>query len=175
MAAPNYFEYYMFTDRIDKFRTKTDLGKEKFCTLLEKFATSNIKYFQKQYKEYHYGNVVYQNFNNDEIKVTKTTPLESINISGCLRIGSLKEKLNIINIPSNANVDVVYYVKHLIYRFSSRIYLNMVVKKDLDGHESYTIFINYNHDHNVDTALVNDSLKKIFKLLSWEPTSEIFH
>lgn len=175
MTNCNYYEYYLFTNLVDVNDTVIDIGKEKFIDFLKKISNNNLKYFQKEYKEYHYGDIVYQNYNNEEIKVTKTTPIETVTAKGCLRIGCIRQKLNIINVPSNANADVIYYVKHLIFRFTSRIYLNMIVKKDTEGHESFSVYINYNHDSNVDIPRVNESLNKIIKMVTGAPISEICH
>lgn len=153
-----------------------DLSKEQFYKILS--SIKDYKYFQKEYKEYIYSDIVYRILNknsnnknnNDLMKVFKQTPLKITNYDKFIVIGYNKNKLSILNFPSTTNIDQINYVKTLVFRITNRIYINFNITIDnKTRNKLYSIFINYNHDSNYksDTNIdINEINKTINDILS---------
>ena len=155
----NYYEYYLFVKKREgTSQYQTDIGKTQFEAALKTLSRRNIKHFQKSYKEYKYGDIVYHNHSNEETHVHRSVPTGVAYANGVLELAYQRQKLSIINVPALAAVDDVLYVKHLVFKISNRTFINAVAKKDTDGQTTYTIYINYNHDLNVDTEVANKQL-----------------
>lgn len=179
MAQANYYEYYFFTEQESTLETddaifKTNIGEDKFKTVITNIAkNNNWKYFQKEYKEYHYNDIIYQNpMCNEqqdkppEVKVHRNIIIDSTFDNNVLTLAFQRQKLSLINVPSNKNYNSIVYVKHLIFRISSRIYLNAIVKRDEANNVFYEIYMNYNHDANVDKQLIDKQINDIKTLIS---------
>lgn len=165
MADTNYVEYTLFAQpTTQQTGWKTDLGEDKFQSILRKYAKHNNKYTQKEYKEFVYGDVYYQNFQDNDLKVFRLTPLSSSYTKNRLMVNFNKQKMSLINVPTTTCTDTIRYVKHLVYRISHRVFLNFVVKKDADDNAStYNVYVNYNHTPNVDMEIVTKQLDNLFK------------
>lgn len=166
----NYYEYVLFTSQPSENAWVTNIPLSQVQQIMKALANRNYKYFQREFKELCYGDIVYQNFHNEELKVYRITPLKTdIKKNHVLACSFNKQKLSLVNVPSNANPDHTSYVKQLIYRISNRIYLNIAAKKQCDN-IVYNVFINYNHDLSVDPKQVDQQLDKLFNILV-EPIS----
>lgn len=75
----NYIEYVKIkdTDTIDQISSyNTNLTKDEFMKLLIKMKKFNYKSFTKTYKQYIQDDIVYNNYENKDIKVYTLTPIE---------------------------------------------------------------------------------------------------
>jgi hypothetical protein len=156
----NYYEYVLFSSKQDNVYTY-DLGPNKFMKALNLF--DNHKHFERQYKEYTYGDMIYQNNDNQEIKVVKLIgkTFEEIN-PHIMKAGYIKTKMNIVNVSSTSDIDRIAYVKRLIMRITNRIYVNFEVADD-SIKKTYKVYINFNYDHQID---LNDSNKVLDDLIN---------
>ena len=169
----NYYEYILTAPNknIDSnippgLSWNIDIGKDKFTEILQKLSKQEYKYFQREYKEIVYNDITFQSFTNNETKIFKLLPLTHDFIgNSILSIGYQKQKLSLVNVPSTAQPHNITYVKQLIFRITNRIYLCMLVKKEMEGSFTYSAVVNYNHEYNVDMNLVDRHLQKIFKVL----------
>lgn len=165
MSVANYFEYVLFMGKQDD-GWKTNITEDTFKDLLCRMSKHEYKYFQRDYKEIWYGDVVYQNYHNDELRVFKLTPLKNEEKrNNVLQIAFQKQKLSLVNVPSTKNFDDMLSVKQLIFRITNRIYVNFVVKKDAQQYTTYNVYINYNHDANVDVKLAETQIEKVLNQL----------
>ena len=120
------------------------------------------KSFTKTYKQYVQDDIIYNNYENKEIKIYTVKPLsyEKVN-TNFLKINYKKSKKNIQNIFPNA----ISYIKKFSFRINNRIYVNFETSIT-DGEEFFKIYINYNHEKNVDMDVINkeiDVIMNIFK------------
>lgn len=174
MDSYNYKEYVMFKNSIVDssstaiFDINIDETTFKQTLLKMEGKNNNYKYFQRECKEYVFSDIIYKIYNDDEIKIYKLIPMD-MNISDksntWIECIFQKNKLSLINVPSNINYDTLSYIKTLTFRISNRIYVNFEVKKT-DDVISYKIFINYNHDANVDNTEIEKQIAHIITLLS---------
>jgi hypothetical protein len=153
----NYYEIVLMDD--DKY----DLGQSKFSKILAKMIQTEYKHFSRQYKEYIIDDKVIHNFNNEETKVSQIIPIDFFDKKTYRIIGYQKTKLTPLNYPSTTYIYNTSYIKKLIFRISNRIYINFEIA--LSDSKTYKIYINYNHDHNVDNTVITKSLTDILTLL----------
>lgn len=163
----NYFELVLCDSKkislndIELYNTSFD--REKFYSIMYKLMDTNYKYYQKQYKEVMIGDVCYQNFKNEEISIytVHTNELSYVAPFVCA-IAQTKNKQTILSVPSSLNIYSENVIKRLIFRVSNRVFVNFE-NGITDDKKYYKIFINYNHDKDVD---VNVAIKHINDVLS---------
>ena len=170
----NYIEFYIINkhtlldDGIDVI--DINLDRDVFMKILgnmKLLASSDVKYFQKTYKEYMVSDITCQVHSHiEDIKVFRKKALGFVKEEkhpNVKVIFSTKSKLTMLNFPSTTNIQEMSYVKTLIFRVNNRIYVNFNVSISADDPESktYTIFINYNHDNNVDITLTQNILQNL--------------
>jgi hypothetical protein len=171
-SESNYFEFH-FTQgkniKLDNDITQisTSFSKQSFYDLLQKTSTSDYKFSQKQYKEAIVGNIVYQNNKNEDITIfnidTKDVCILDDNNVVCFAHN--KNKLTILSLPSTNSIHYEHYVKRLTLRLSNRIFINF--EHSLDSNDKvYRVYLNYNHDNNVDIPSVAKSINQIIKELT---------
>ena len=169
----NYIEYFLFATPAPASNNAwyasnnawyTDIGEAKFKAVINRLSrhSDSLKFNQREFKEICYGDIIFQNYNNEEHKVFKLVPISTRFENKRLVVEYQKQKLSLVNVPSTANVDNVSYVRQLIFRVSNRLFLNCQVKKE-PSHTSHTIFVNYNHDHNMDMNIIEKQLASLFK------------
>lgn len=162
----NYFEYTLFKSQLSPTMWDTNIDIGVVTKILSNLVHKGYKHFQKDYKEICYGDVLYENYSNEELKVYRLTPLRTeVREKHILACGFNRQKLSLVNVPSTANPDNITYVKQLIFRITNRIYINVVCKKNQDDSIHHHIYVNYNHDSTVDPKIVDQQLGKIFSLL----------
>lgn len=155
----NYFEIHFF-DKCNTTKDYTQVGLhvDAFWHLLESMHKTNYKYFQREYKEYILNDLTCQMFTNDDVKVYKNTVV-GVDIHDDLFIAKYnRSKMTLLNFPSTTMIHNTSYVKQMIFRISNRIYLNFKIQIDRNRTKTYTVFINYNHEDNVDLSLINKSI-----------------
>lgn len=166
----NYFEIHLcdatYND-IDNHSNvyNTSLNRETFYNLMYKMMDTNYRYHQKQYKEVFIADVCYQNYKNEEMSIysVQTNTVESITDKLCA-IAQTKNKLSILSVPSTLNIYSENVIKKLIFRVSNRVFVNFE-NGITDNQKYYKVFINYNHDKDVDVSIVvkhiRDALYKL--------------
>ena len=167
----NYVEIHILnktSKHDDGFIFDISLEKDVFFDLLKKMKKFNFKFFQKNFKEYVHKDVTCQCFVSDDFKVNRNKILH-LNIQpSYVCIGYNRHKLSLLNFPSTKNVQQKRYVKRLIFRVSNRLYINFEVSLDssVSNEKQYSVFINYNHDPNVDISIVTKSFNEIMNELT---------
>jgi hypothetical protein len=172
-TVSNYFEIVVLetSNGIDKQNSKefetfnTSLERDHFYSVMYKMMDSNYKYHQKQYKELIIGDVCYHNFKNEEMSIysSSTNDIVTINKALC-GIAQTRSKLSILSLPSTFNVYTENIVRKLVFRISNRIFVNFEHGMTKDK-KYYKIFINYNHEKDVDTSNVITTIKKVVDIL----------
>lgn len=173
MSAANYIEYHVVHEELDMNVYKVNLGQERFTNILKVMsAREDLKFFQKSYKEYNYGEIIYQNYDNTETRVFRKVPVSSVYNNHVLKVAFQRQKLSIINVPSNTAYKEIYTVNHLIFRITNRIFLNMLVKRSntATDHVSYNVYVNYNHDDAVECSQTERKITEILDLILAAPT-----
>ena len=147
----------------------TNLSFNDFQTYLFRMKNTTYKYFQKEYKEYLYDNITNQNYNNEEIKISKqnalTNKIININNNDIVIIGYQKIKQSVLNYPSTTKIYYSSYVKKMIFRINSRIFLNFSISLHNDNTKTYRVYLNYNHDNKVDLDISNKNITEIINIL----------
>ena len=168
----NYFEFVLCSghesnqvNAINIYNTSFD--RERFYNIMYKLMDTNYRYYQKQYKEVHIGDVCYQNYKNEEMNIytIQTNKLESIPVKlSICACAQTRNKLSILSVPSSLNIYSENIIRKLIFRVSNRVFINFE-NGITDNEKYYKIFINYNHDKDVDINVsikhINDALMKL--------------
>ena len=158
----NYVEIKLYKKKIGENIYDINYTKDEFYNIMNRLK---YKCFQKDCKQYVSGNLIYENFNNEDVKVYKTE-IKNIKINSEYIISFYnKSKLTVLNFESSKNINDINYIRKLIFRVSNRVYINFEIKKK-NNNLVYNIYINYNHDDTVDLSLINDSLQNIIKTLT---------
>lgn len=179
-SEANYYEIYIGAGKQVQAGAKLEspeshksynigLSRKDFRNLLSAIAKSNLnlKPFQKEYKEYIYDDVIVHNYKNTETHVFRHTPIcvQPATSAGLL-IGYQKNKLTFLNVPSTRNIYDIQYVKKLIFRVNNRIFVNFQSSVNLNQEKTYTVYINYNHENNIEQDSVQNNIESLMKVLS---------
>lgn len=168
MENYNYIEYLLYDGINDDGSINTNMNEDMFMQILKRLTNSNYKYFGKQHKTYYHHDLVYENYNQEEIKTYSRT-IQEYKIDKDKKIVTLfinKDKIPFHMFPASTLMNAVSTVKKLVFRAHNRIYINFQLEK-IDGQVNFTrkIYINYNHDENLDSAYISDILGKTIKEL----------
>ena len=168
-STSNYYEIHVIDkDAVETFGGlaiyNVGLSKQKFDETIEKIKTSKYKSFERQLKEYIHQDLFYEIYDN-EIHVYKKAASFLQNKSGFLISGYNKTKQSVVNFPSTTSIFSIRYVKKKISRISNRVFINFEVSMDANDDVTYAIYINYNHDDNVDLVVANRDLANVLKIL----------
>ena len=136
-------------------------------------STNQYKHFQKEYKEYLYENVTVQNYKNTETRIFRQSPVIMLSNLDAVLIGYNRNKLTFLSVPSTTNIYDMIYVKRLIFRVNNRIFINFEIGIHKDGSKTYQVFVNYNHESNIDTEGVLEMLKKILGIFGVTKSFEV--
>jgi len=176
VPGANYYELFVYQDE-NVLNSENDdkqfgigLSEKQFYEVLNKINATHkgFKYFQREYKEYVLKNLVCQCFTNDEVKVMKKKSLDVSPLADekFIQVAYNKTKLTLVNFDSTKNLHQISYIKKLIFRVSNRIYINFEISIDSKTKtKSYMIYINYNHDDNVDFSVTEKSIKELISML----------
>lgn len=167
----NYFEFHLCNSTYNDIDNSigiynTSLDREKFYDLMYKMMDTNFRYHQKQYKEMLIGDVCYQNYKNEEMSIynIQTNTIESIT-DKLFAIAQTKNKLSILSVPSTLNVYSENIIRRLIFRVSNRVFVNFE-NGITDNKKYYKIFINYNHDKDVDISVFVKQISSVLDNLT---------
>jgi hypothetical protein len=171
VPGANYYEIIIadkkevLTDIITKFNV--GISEKQFYDIMYKIDGKKYKYFQREYKEYFNKDLVCQCFLNDDVKVHRKVPINiDENIQNNIIVAYNKNKLTLVNFPSTKNLHKISYVKKMIFRVSNRIYINFKISIDSETkNKNYVIYVNYNHDDNIDFNIISRNIKEILDML----------
>lgn len=163
-SGSNYYEIYINQGK----GYEVGLSPETFRELLSCLARSNTEYkfFQKEYKEYTYGDIIVHNYKNTETRVFKHTPVTIQELDNKMLLGYHRSKLTFLSVPSTKNIHDMKYIKKLIFRVNNRIFINFQIALDVDGKKVYTVYVNYNHESNIDPEETEKLLNDIMSIIS---------
>jgi hypothetical protein len=172
-CGANYFEVFVTSNTSSKHGDadiyEIGLSKEEFNNLLAKIGKAEgLKHFQKEYKEYVYNEAVVHNYMNTETRVFKNTPVLVQEGTKCVLVAYNRSKLTFLNVPSTKTIHDTQCVKKLIFRVNNRIFVNFQAASPPEGKENdvtYTVYLNYNHEQNVEMDSIRGALDKISDLL----------
>lgn len=166
----NYVEI-MFTDpNITQSSTKieTSLSETIFSEYLSKIRRHHrFKHFPKSFKTYINGDVHMENTGHEDIKVYTKTVQDVCLSTNYVTVFFNKEKKPYHAFPSTSNLHAVYYTNRLSFRVNNRLYLNFDIRKYPDDlTETRHMFLNYNHDSNVDTENITLMINNVLNTLA---------
>lgn len=160
----NYVEICIKKDQGSE--DEINIGKDKFVKLMDCVKMS--RFFKKHTKFYQHGLLTYENSFHEEVKVTsKTIKHVESPLPGIMVCYSNKEKQPYHMFPSTSRIDNCYYSKKLIFRFHNRVYLNFEAISDMHriSEAIYKVYINYNHDNNVDLESITQCIQSIMNMM----------
>ena len=144
-----------------------DFSENEFLNIMSKLKQTSYKYFQKEYKEYVHKELEAQ-YQEDGLKVTHNHMLacDENSLKSFALLYFNKQKLTPINFPSTTDFQKISYVRKLIFRINNRVYINFVTTYDPKNEKTtYSIYINYNHDDNVDINNMKKTINECINLL----------
>lgn len=148
----------------------TDIPEARFNTLIDTMRMFKYKHFNKSFKSYCVGNLTLENTNHEEIKVYSKTALKSGTIKDApdrfVVLYNKKEKKPFHAFPSTTKMHAVFYTNRLTFRASNRLFVNFDIQyHPEDNSVIRRVFVNYNHDINVDIDNFNTSIVPILRAL----------
>lgn len=167
-TGTNYVEVFVGSSCDIDNQYQIGLDENTFYALLQKMHHKNYKFFQRVFKEYIYNDMVCQCHTNDEVKVFRLVPLNVLcpNKGTFVQVCYQRTKLTLLNFPSTRSIHQIHYVKQLIFRVLNRIYINFRVSvDDTTRQKTYQIFINYNHEENLEMSPVLKTLDELLMFL----------
>ena len=173
----NYYEIYLTPKMKEQKLDSSDqsaiefninVSKEDFDNMLLTMnkANTDFKYFQKEYKEYKYNEVTVHNYKNTETRIFKFLPQIICKNDNALLIGYQRNKLTFLSVPSTTSIYEISYIKKLIFRVNNRIFINFQCSYS-DNIKTYSVYINYNHEANIDPDGVTNAIKQIFNIFGY--------
>jgi hypothetical protein len=148
----------------------TSIPMSQFVRILDKIKMA--RYFKKHTKCYKYGNLTYSNAFNEDIKVTAMNTLHVDNTDKDIMVCyGKKEKQPYHMFPSSKSLDSCFYSKKLVFRFHNRVYLNFetvsyIPRIEDEEHTLFKVYINYNHDTNVDIESIRQCVQSILFMIN---------
>jgi hypothetical protein len=111
--------------------------------------------------------MVYENNKENQLQVYKKTLNSYSVLDPNFKVLSYhKEKLPYHVFPSTHMLHSVSYVNKATFKLNNRVFLNFERKKYENSDVFYNkIYINYNHDNNVDLATIEQALNDAIRLI----------
>lgn len=161
----NYFQFQVCNDGDEAEcgikLIRTALSKDQFYGLMKRLMDVPYKYYQKQYREMVVGGVNYYNYNNEDVQVYNITTNAYEHVApGLLALAQTKNKLSILGLPSTRDIYDEVAKKKLIFRVTNRVFVNFE-----HGEGFYNVYVNYNHEKDVDITSAISTIEKVLKQL----------
>ena len=155
------------------------ISQKMFEDLLRKAKhTLNTKPFNRNYKVYVRDNLYLESEKDSEIKVYQKDGLALEKGQDYIGAFYFKNKLPMHNFPSTTKFHSIYYVDSTIFRIHNRVFLNFEAQYYPENTENqfiYKVFINYNHDENIEEKTIIDKINSGIKALGVQvPISETY-
>lgn len=183
VAAPDHCNYVevIFADPASRVLPNADpssgitiipthVSEKYFKECLERVKKHHFKYFQKSFKSYVCRDLVLENYDHKDMKVYRKEVLKAdtskLKTEGTLTCFSRKEKIPYHAFPSTTSIHGIFYTNRLTMRVNNRLYLNFDVEHyPEDDTTLFRIFMNYNHDSNVDAEHATMSVGTLIRSL----------
>lgn len=139
-----------------------------FFKMMQDMKDRGYNCFQKHTKEYVYRNMFYENNEKSQIRIYKKT-LNKIgnDINGWKILAFHKEKLPYHSFPSTTMLHSISYVSKATFKINNRIFVNFEKRRYTGDETTYNkIYINYNHDDNVDVHSMKKAVCSIIDSLT---------
>lgn len=145
-----------------------NMTRDLFLNKLQGMCKRNYKYFEKGGRCYVKGLLTYENTDNKEIRVFKKNMKLATDHADHVVCYYDKEKLPYHAYPSTQEHDCIFEYKRLVFRIHNRIYINFEIQDFGESAASldYRIFVNYNHEQNVDVDHMTQLLTTAIDVLS---------
>ena len=148
---------------------QTNVDEALFYKMLTAVRQTGQHPLQRHFKEYQYRNLVYEVNEQHQINIFKKKcgyegPLHETNFKVLVYH---REKQAYHSFPSTTMIHSVSYVDRATFKINNRLYLNFEKKiyEDDVNEKFYKVFINYNHDNNVDISTMQSSLVQLVNRL----------
>ena len=162
----NYVEIYLFKEKTDQIYT-IDYSESDFYNIMNKCKSTPYRFFQKDYKEYVYKDLEAQYHHEDGIKVARSTLVHYDEKAKYVVLYFNRQKLTPMNFPSAIKFEKITYVRKLTFRVNNRIYINFVCSLDDETDlKTYSIYLNYNHEENVDMTSTKKTINECIQMLT---------
>lgn len=143
-------------------------NEQEYTQLLNNIkANQKLRPFTKSYKQFIYNDMYYCVAKSDnDVTVYSIRPIETKRLSdNSLAIFAQKKKMSILNFPSTTNYNYISTIEKTTFRLSNRVYLNFELHIDNEDDKSYHVYMNYNHDANVDWESAEQDVQKCCEFL----------
>jgi len=144
-----------------------NLDNNTFYALLSQFKnnTNNAKYMQRFFKRLIYRNMFYETNEKYEIKTYKQTISSIVKLKGPFVVtGYNKQKISFHSFPSTSENNMECYVNSIVFKVNNRLFLNFDIISNNDTDKKfYKIYMNYNHEHNVDVDYMETQIKSMIQ------------
>ena len=181
LLGVNYVEFNLLGSKPSDEKDENDLvvfdvniDEQVFMSKLKRIGSRFHKAFEKTFKCYMHRDMILEDFEEDGVKIYKKdlivadTKIASNVLTTCYK----KHKVPFHIFPSTTDINGVFFCKRLTFRISNRLYINFDQHRYPDDPSKVIrkVFVNYNHDDNVDLDNIKLTLDTILQILS-EPIS----
>lgn len=145
-----------------------DMTAERFASLLRRAKShiDSLPITHKFYKEYMYRNLLLQINDKFDAKVYASSCKKlDVAPNGLHVVHYNRDKASFHTFPSRAQAHSVAYVNAMVFKFHNRVFLNFEEKTHEDGSATRRVYVNYNHDDNVDLANIKRRAKQAVDLI----------
>lgn len=143
-----------------------NVDQQLFGRLLQNIRTKGHPLFQKHCKQYINRNIYMETYDNNQIKVYKQKYVMAGDVSDSLKVVVYSnEKQPYHMFPTSKQMHSIAYVSKAICKINNRVFVNFERKQFNDAEVYFKIYINYNHDHNVDLANIQTALNVAISLI----------
>ncbi len=138
-----------------------------FFRVLNNFKKRYPSSFQKHYKEYVFCNLFYENNEKNQIKIYRKQVMKYEKPISKLHITVYhKEKQAYHIFPCSTNLHSISYISKVIFKLNHRVFVNFEKKTYEKNQGTYNkIYLNYNHEANVDTNHIDSSISSAVNFL----------
>ena len=162
----NYIEFVFLNNQSKKNDCyDVNLPQSLFSEFLMQLQKEKIKYFLKQYKCYVHKCLYLEN--SEELKVYEKKMIHAKKLNDhVIATFYIKDKRPYHMFPSTLNIHTVFYVKRMTFRIHNRIFVNFDVQfYPQSKKEVLKVFVNYNHDKDVDMTFIYKEIERLFKIM----------
>lgn len=168
--ASKYFDHGNYVEIVVCDGDVYDLPDARFFRFLQIVKQRGGASFQKHYKEYVHRNMFYENSDKNQVKVyKKTLTLVDDEHANNMRVLVFhREKLPFHAFPSTMGLHSVAYVSKVVFKVNNRVFINFERRRYEDAPDTAfnKVYINYNHEENVDGVSMEAVIKDCVALLS---------
>jgi hypothetical protein len=165
VALGNYTEVVLMDED-----SSYDINDKVFYRLINNVRSKGYNCFQKHFKEYVFRNMFFENSDKKQVKIYKKTLLNTVDMSnGVIKMLTFnKEKQPYHLFPASTMLHSISYVSRLIFKENNRVYINFEKRKfeGLPDMSFNKVYINYNHDDNVDLGSIQTAIEKCIMLIA---------